>query len=342
MTAPLQDCVAAYLCGYWRQHVTVENLSRIPGGASRETYRFDAVTSAGRRGLILRRDPVATLIETNRQTEYLAYQSFHPRGIPTPEPILLDEQGGILERPFFLMSRIDGGAAAGPFSTDPYAPHEAGLGQQFFGILGQIARTEIDALPITRALEIPSLEGCWQPQLAHWERTIDTDELHPQPIARAAIRKLRRAPPPPAQKIAVVHGDYRSGNFLHDGAGKILAILDWEMAHLGDPLEDLGWALDPLWSHGDPARPAGLIPRDAAIAAWERAAGLRADPAALAWWELFNALKGLAIWISAAKAYRDGGGLDPVLGFSGWFCARQHNAIIAAMLEQAYEKARAA
>ena len=59
---------------------------------------------------------------------------------------------------------------------------------------------------------------------------------------------LRRTPPPPAQKISVVHGDYRTGNFLHDGDGVIRGILDWEMAHLGDPLEDLAWALDPLWS----------------------------------------------------------------------------------------------
>ncbi len=58
----------------------------------------------------------------------------------------------------------------------------------------------------------------------------------------------------------MVHGDYRSGNFLHDGEGRILAVLDWEMAHIGDPLEDLGWALDPLWRHTEDGRVAGMLP----------------------------------------------------------------------------------
>jgi aminoglycoside phosphotransferase (APT) family kinase protein len=336
--APLHARLAQYLTTLWQTPVAIENLARIPGGASRETYRFDAITRETTRGLILRRDPISTLIETERQGEYRAYQSFHPRGIPTPEPIHLDEQGGLLERPFFIMSRIDGGTAANPFAPNPYAPHEHEIGRQFFELLGQIAKTPVEDLPFTQDLPIPTPETCWQSQLAHWENTIDTDELRPQPIARAAIRKLRRAPPPPAQKIAVIHGDYRSGNFLHDGNGRILAILDWEMAHLGDPLEDLGWALDPLWAHGDPSRPAGTILQETAIEIWEKSSGLTVNPEAFAWWQLFNAVKGLAIWISAAHAYRKGGGTDPVLGFSGWFCGRQHDAIVARMLEQAYAK----
>ena len=116
-------------------------------------------------------------------------------------------------------------------------------------------------------------ETCWSTELDHWERELDKDELHPNPIGRAAVRRLRRHPPKPAQKLSVVHGDYRSGNFMHDGEGRILAILDWEMAHIGDPLEDLGWAIDPLWSHFDPTRVVGLLPRAEAIAVWEAVVG---------------------------------------------------------------------
>ena len=105
--------------------------------------------------------------------------------------------------------------------------------------------------------------------------------------------------------------------------------LDWEMAHLGDPLEDLGWAIDPLWAHFETERVGGMLPRAEAIAIWERESGLAADPAALAWWELFNAVKGQGIWTSAAKEYADGGYRDPVLGFSGWYTARRHDKIIA-------------
>lgn len=344
----LSDRLAAYLSDLAQEGVAVENLARIPGGASRETYRFDAVTARGRRGMILRRDPPDSLIDTDRRLEYLAYQSFHPLGVPTPEPIALEERAEPLERPFFLMSRVEGGAAASPFQADPYAPHAETVGAQFFSILGQIAAADPLNLPIAAAAEAPALDACGSRELARWERELDKDELFPQPIARAAIRRLRRHPPPPAQKLSVVHGDYRSGNFLHDGAGRILAILDWEMAHIGDPLEDLAWAIDPLWSHFEPperdGRVSGLLPRSQAIALWRQASGLTADPDALAWWGLFNSLKGLVIWVSAAKSYRDGGGTDPVLGFSGWYTARRHDVILAdrlvARLERDLESAR--
>jgi aminoglycoside phosphotransferase (APT) family kinase protein len=335
----LEARLAAYLSDLQREPVSVEHLSRIPGGASRETYRFDAVSASGRRGMILRRDPPDSLIDTDRRLEYLAYRSFHPLGVPTPEPIALEQGGEALERPFFLMTRVDGGAAASPFAPDPYVPHAEVIGEQFFTLLGRIAAADPATLPIAEAVETPAADACWSRELDHWARELDKDELFPQPIGRAALRWLRRHPPPPAQKLSVVHGDYRSGNFLHDGAGRILAILDWEMAHIGDPLEDLGWAIDPLWSHFETGRVSGLLPRAEAIALWERASGLKVDPQALAWWELFASFKGLVIWVSAAKSFRDGGGRDPVLGFSGWYTARRHDVILAERLLERLEAA---
>lgn len=331
----LSDQLQAYLSDLWATEVVVHDLARIPGGASRETYRFDAVMNGERKGLILRRDPPDSLIDTDRRIEYLAFESFHGRGLPVPEPLVLDERGGTLERPFFLMGRIDGGKAASPFSVQAYEPHCQTLGEQFFTALGQIAAADPATLPIARAAPTPAADACWSRELAYWEGEIDKDELHPQPITRAAIRWLRANPPPPAQKISVVHGDYRSGNFMHDGEGRIVALLDWEMAHIGDPLEDLGWAIDPLWGHPDgEGRAAALIPRAEAIAIWERTSGLVADPVALRWWSIFNAVKGMGIWISAAKAFRDGGCIDPVLGFSGLYCARRHDEIIAGYLAE--------
>ena len=161
---------------------------------------------------------------------------------------------------------------------------------------------------------------------------IAEDQQHPQPIVWAAIRRLRRHPPPPAQKLAVVHGDYRSGNFLHDGAGQIIAVLDWEMAHLGDPLEDLGWALDPLWTRPDDNRVSAMIPPDQAFAAWERASGLKVDPAAFAWWRLFASVKAQGIWISSMREWCDSGFKEPILAFSGWYTHRRQDEILAERL----------
>ncbi|PTS87410.1 MULTISPECIES: phosphotransferase family protein [unclassified Caulobacter] len=327
----LAERLERYLTRYWDTPTEVSNLSRIPGGASRETYRFDALVKGQTRPLILRRDPPGSLIDTDRRLEFLAFQSFHGRA-PVPEPIVLEAEGTELERPFFIMSRVDGGAAASPFTVDPYGEHAQAIGEAFFGALGAIAAVDPSELPLGAAAASPDPAECWRVALDEWAGVIEADEQHPQPIVRAAIRRLRRAPPPPPVAVRVVHGDYRTGNFLHDGQGKILALLDWEMAHIGDPLEDLAWAIDPLWSHYDTARVAGMLPRAEALDIWSRTSGLPVDAAALAWWELFSAVKGQAIWTSAAREYRDGGFKDPVLAISGWYTARRHDEILAERL----------
>jgi len=157
---------------------------------------------------------------------------------------------------------------------------------------------------------------------------IDEDELTPQPIARAAIRRLRRDPPPPPRRLSVVHGDYRTGNFLFDAAGEIRGILDWEMCHLGDPLEDLAWALDPLWGWPDRERPGKLLPRERALAIWSEASGIAIDERALRWWEIFASVKGLAIWISSGREFADGRNQDPILALAGWFPTDVHERVL--------------
>ncbi|HXM00034.1 MAG TPA: phosphotransferase family protein, partial [Rhizomicrobium sp.] len=251
-----------------------------------------------------------------------------------PEPIALELENTALDRPFFVMEEIENCTVGSILVPDPYGAHRDAVGEQFFSHLGRIAKADPEQLGLGDFDGARVVADCWSHELTRWEKVIDEDELEPQPIARAAIRHLRRNPPPPARKISVIHGDYRTGNFLVDGAGHIRAILDWEMAHLGDPLEDLGWALDPLWSHGDPSRPAGTVPRERALAIWEQASGMAVDRAALAWWEIFASLKGLAIWISAAREYAEGRNTDPVNAFSGWYCLAFHNHVLAERLSR--------
>ncbi|HEY2481944.1 MAG TPA: phosphotransferase family protein [Caulobacteraceae bacterium] len=327
----LAERLAAYLTRTGAP-TTVENLARISGGASRETYRYDAVVDDVRAGFILRRDPPGSLIETDRRAEFLAIRSFAGKGVAAPEVIALEEDGAELERPFFIMRRVDGGMTASPFAPDPFGPHAGAIGDQFFSFMGRITAEPLDGLPILEALAPPAPDACWRRELDYWAGVIDADEQHPQPIVRAAIRRLRRHPPPPAARVSVVHGDYRTGNFLHDGAGRIVAVLDWEMAHLGDPLEDLAWAMDPLWSNPADPRISGMVARDEALAIWSRTSSLEIDPDALAWWSLFASVKGQAIWTSSAKEWRDGGFTEPILAFSGWYTARRQDEILAERL----------
>jgi aminoglycoside phosphotransferase (APT) family kinase protein len=285
--------------------VQVTDVARIHGGASRETYRARVRYALGgdsvERGLIVRRDPPGSLIETDRATEYAAYRAFYGSRVPVPEPLWLEEDPAWLERPFFVMQEITGcESSPQALLMPPYADHLERIGEQKYAILGEIAKADPQAL----GLAAPDS---------------DEDELAPQPIGRAAIRWLERHPPPPAQRVGVVHADYRTGNFLVDPEGTIRGILDWEMAHLGDPLEDLAWSINRTWCWARDDRVGGLLPRERAIALWEASSGLKADPAALHWWEVFSGVKGLAIWISSGREYLEGPNRDPILGFTSWW-----------------------
>lgn len=348
MTAETFDHIAGRFSRYLTaqmdgvSNVTATITGRIHGGASRETYRVLVdYTEHGipqQRNLILRRDPPSSLIETERDVEFDAYRAYVDTPVPVPEALFLERETQWLDRPFFVMEEITGCQAGSVFQPEPYGPHRQKLGEQFWRILGEIHRPDPAALGLTDTLDPVTPDTCWQRELDYWEGVIDEDALEPQPIVRAAIRWLRRTPPPPAQQITVVHGDYRSGNFLFDDTGALRAVLDWEMCHLGDPLEDVCWAADPLWAApGD--HPAALIPLDEGLAIWEEASGLRADPDGLGWWRVFAAVKGMAIWISAAREFASGTNMDPVLAFSGWYTAQRHNEILVDYMRTALEAA---
>lgn len=315
----------------------VEDLARIHGGASRETYRFTARWTDGdrvvERGLVLRRDPTSSLIETERALEFAAYRAFYGSGVPVPEPLFFETDPVWLDRPFFVMEEI-AGCQASPMALagPPYADVREQIGEKKWRILGRIARMDVGGSELGRMLEPPAPQECWSRELDHWEKVLDDDELAPQPIVRAAVRRLRREPPPPPVRVGVVHGDYRTGNFLYDERGEVRAILDWEMCHLGDPLEDLAWALTPLWGWPDASKPGKLIGRDRALALWEEESGIEIDARALAWWELFSCVKGIAIWTSSAREFADGKSHAPIMVAAAWYATDIHNRVLVDML----------
>jgi aminoglycoside phosphotransferase (APT) family kinase protein len=204
------------------------------------------------------------------------------------------------------------------------------LAERKWSILGEIARA--DPAPLRGIVPEPAPGDCWRRELDHWAGLIDRDAAAPMPITQAAIRWLRANPPPPAQKVGIVHGDFRTGNFLYDAAGEIHGVLDWEMCHLGDPLEDLGWSLQPVWSFGRTGKAGGLVPAREAVALWERASGLKADPAALHWWTLFNCVKGQGIWVGSAAAFNRGANRAPIMIYPAWWLINaQDRAILQVM-----------
>jgi aminoglycoside phosphotransferase (APT) family kinase protein len=120
----------------------------------------------------------------------------------------------------------------------------------------------------------------------------------PHPAFELGFRWLE-ATRPTTSKVAVVHGDFRLGNLLVDPSG-LRAVLDWELAHLGDPLEDLGWFCVRAWRFGSPLPAGGVATREELVRAYESAAGTTVDLDALRWWEVLGTLKWGVICIMQA------------------------------------------
>jgi len=321
----------SYYSKFTNKKLSLLSFERVFGGASRETFRILVKDETGsEEKLILRRTQESSLIETSQSTEYLAYSAYQGTSVPVPAMIDINEDEETLGAPFMLMQQLDG-VAASPFTPDAYSPHEEELGKQFWSILGEIAKKDIKDDFINQ-FDNATEDPCWKKELDKWVTVIKEDSISIEPILEAGIRKLYKKPPKEPSKKSLVHGDYRNGNFLFN-ENKITGILDWEMAHIGDPLEDLGWALSPIWSWQDPSKPAYLIDRQASLSVWESSSGLAIDKNDLKWWELFACVKGMAIWISAGNEFKTGKNVDPINLFSPWIPGDIHLEIILNILE---------
>ena len=279
----VEAAIAAYLAPRLAApSVEISGLSRIPGGASRETWMFDAAWESGgspqSQAFILRKDPPASLLDTDRELEYAFYSAFLGTSVPVPRMRWLEPDASILGGPFFVMERIlDCQANTRLLQEQPYRDLQPQFAARMYEILGAIASFDWRGTAIETVCKPPAAESTWDVELSHWERVINEEELSPQPVIRAAIRWLRGNPPKPAQRISVVHGDYRVGNWLYRPDGGIYGVLDWEMAHLGDPLEDLAWSFNESWQWARDGRPGGIVTKDEAVRLWKEASGLDVD-----------------------------------------------------------------
>ena len=233
--------IAAYLTHRMptARDLTVDEVARIHGGASQEMFRFRARWLEGgehvERRYILRREPAGGLVEAERDLEFKTYQALAGSGIPVPTAHFLELDPKWLERAFFIMDLAPGKPGHFYVPGDPYEGHGQSVARLFWRHLGALARIDHKAVGLTSLRNGEQVSGFAERELAHWTALLDKNELHPEPIVRGALRKLMRALPAEPAKPSIVHGDYRSGNFLFTPDGNISAILDWEMCHIGDP-----------------------------------------------------------------------------------------------------------
>lgn len=320
----LETRIAGYLAHRMPEAsgIEIDDLARIHGGSSQETFRFRARWQKAGQGeerrLILRRAPEAGMVNAEHDLEFTVYSALAGSGVPIPAAHFLELDPRWLDRAFFIMDMVPGKPGHFFASNDPYEGQGAAVGRNFWRHLGTLAAQDHRARGLIGLRNGDVGGDYWRRELDHWEAKLDEGEAQVEPIVRGAIRWLRRNPPPPALKPAVVHGDYRCGNFLFLPDGSISAVLDWEMCHVGDPLEDIAWAINPMWTMEK------YFPLDEGLAIWEQASGLSIDRDALDWWRLFATVKACGIWTTAEASFQEGTSREMVVALTAFRASHFH------------------
>lgn len=274
----------------------VESLRRLSGGASRETWSLDLVEadSSAPVGLILQRVRPGTVSGGPGMTgEAALLRAAADLGVPVPS-VVADDAGDAIGAPCIVMARLAGETIARKLlRDDEWSTARSRLVEQAGAALAGIHRIPIDAVEGLRESD----------QLLEMERLLQGYD-QPLPAFELALRWLadHRPPSPPR---TVVHGDFRLGNLLVDHDG-LAGVLDWELSHLGDPAEDLGWYCVRAWRFGSALPAGGMGTREQLLAAYEAAGGEPVDPEVLRWWELLGTLKWGLICVMQAQVHLSG------------------------------------
>ncbi|MFR9805024.1 phosphotransferase family protein [Pseudonocardia sp. RS010] len=278
---------------------TIEAVRRAGSGRSRDNWLFDLVRPDGREQLILRTDPEGGLIDTDRAVEFAVLQGLEKSPLPTPVARWLDADGTALGRPSLIMRRLPG-TCDYRVLRDPGRDEaeRLGLARAFCELLAAVHEVDWRALGLGETLPDPGPEAA-RAALEEWTRTLRADQVEPWPELEYAITVLGDRAPRSTGTV-LVHADFKPGNILLEG-DRVTALLDWELAHLGDPLEDLGWVTQPLragehtidvvWEAAD------------LVAHYERTTGVAVDRSALAWWVAFSAFKTAVMQVSGLRAF---------------------------------------
>jgi aminoglycoside phosphotransferase (APT) family kinase protein len=297
MEEALGRCVASWCAGA----TGVIGAVRLSGGASQETWSFDIVHPDGNIGAILRRAPqgygAAPTRAAGLNAEAVLMQRAHAAGVPSPRVLHVlrpqDELGT-----GFIMRRVEGETIPRKILRDQeFAQARPKLARQIGGILAGIHGLDLSQLPelrgMTAAKEIAELERDYRS--FGW----------PRPVFELALRWLREHDPGPSRETTLVHGDFRHGNLII-GPDGVRAVLDWELAHTGDPMEDLGWACVNSWRYGEIDKPVGGFGSREELFAGYEAAGRRADPERVKFWEVMGTLRWGVMCCGMMQRFRTG------------------------------------
>lgn len=282
--------------------IVFERLSRAAGGLSRENWSLDASwTDANGRhthSLMLMRDAAGTLLNTERSREFEVLKALEGTGVAAPGVFWMDPVGRFLGAPALVMARMAGKCDYMVLNGGRPLEERLHLAHAFLELLVAIQAVDWRARGLGERLGVP--EGSpGKTELDHWEAEYRRVQLEPHPELDYVLSWLSRSPPQ-AEAIVLVHGDFKPGNALIEDK-RVTAKLDWETAHLGDPLEDLGWITNPVRKreHQIP----GDWERRQIVDAYSALTGRSVNEVALTWWNVLACWKLAVIQLTAVSEF---------------------------------------
>jgi aminoglycoside phosphotransferase (APT) family kinase protein len=271
--------------------VTIEGLTPMAGGSSRETWSFAAHRDGEpARRYVLRRDPPGAPASGVRLESGLLAAAARA-GVPVPKLVASGDGDAELGAAFVVVDFVEGETIPRRILRDEGL---AGARGRLAGQCGEILAA-IHRIPPG---DVPGLAGGDQVEQL---RGLLDHLGQPHPAFELGLRWLA-ANRPPRSAEGVVHGDFRNGNLIV-GPDGVRAVLDWELAHLGDPMEDLGWLCVKAWRFGSPLPVGGFGEVDDLVEAYERASGRRVEREVLHWWEVLGTLRWGVICIVQAMTH---------------------------------------
>jgi aminoglycoside phosphotransferase (APT) family kinase protein len=262
----------------------VGRVEPLSGGASRQTWGVEVHGGDGRQHeLVLRAgDPDdsdgGTELHVGLELEAASLRAAAAAGMPVPAVLCASDDAAALGCRYLISTRVPGQAIPRRILRSVTGDARARLLAQCAAALAALHAADPDGIPGLRADD----------PLILWRDTMDVLG-QPSAVFEIALRWLTQHRPPPGG-TAVVHGDYRLGNLIVGESG-LAAVLDWELVHRGDPLEDLGWFCVRAWRFGEPSPAAGLGSIEDFVASYERAGGAPVDRDALRWWQVLGTLR---------------------------------------------------
>jgi aminoglycoside phosphotransferase (APT) family kinase protein len=298
IAAPLDELARRRLGGEG-----IADPTRLTAGASQEIWRFEVVNGRERRALIMRRAPGGDRVSETAvglETEAALIRAAGKVGAPVPEVIwVLTPEDGLGRG--FIMNCVEGETLGGRIARgEAFAQARTVLARQCGEAMARIHRIDPDDFPTLR--RFTPLEFVTQ----YHETYLST--AWPRPEFDLAFRWLFDRCPPAPERLSLVHGDFRNGNIMV-GEDGLRAVLDWEIAHVADPMEDLGWICANSWRFGVEAKPVGGFgAREDLWAGYEAAGGAKVDKDRALFWEVFGSLRWGVMCCGMFNSFRT---LDP-------------------------------